>query len=141
MWGNHHHLLHSARRVDARLLWSNNALLFWMSLVPFVTAYMGTHHRDPRAVALYGFVLSLCSVSFLLLHFAIVQHHRGDPEFVRYHRRLLFKSLYLLSLYIVSAPLAFVDVRIAFFIFVFVAISYFMPDRKLAQMEVSTHTR
>ena len=141
MWGNHHHLVHSARRVDARLLWSNNALLFWMSLVPFVTAYMGNHHRDPRAVALYGIVLSLCSVSFILLHLAIVQHHRGDPEFVRYHRRLLLKSLYLLLLYMVSAPLAFVDVRIALFIFVFVALSYFIPDRKLVQMEAPTHTR
>ena len=52
MWVNHHHLLHAARRADARLLWSNNNLLFWMSLVPFVTAYMGNNHRDPRAVAL-----------------------------------------------------------------------------------------
>jgi uncharacterized membrane protein len=52
MWVNHHHLLHAARHADARLLWSNNNLLFWMSLVPFVTAYMGNNHRDPRAVAL-----------------------------------------------------------------------------------------
>src|SRR5271166_3501798 len=57
MWVNHHHLLHAARRADARLLWSNNNLLFWMSLIPFVTAYMGDHFRDPRAVALYGVVL------------------------------------------------------------------------------------
>jgi len=141
MWVNHHHLLHSARRVDTRLLWSNNTLLFWMSLVPFVTAYMGNHHRDPRAVALYGIVLSLCTVSFLLLHFAISQHHRDDPELVRYHRRLQFRSLYLLFLYIASAPLAFVDVRIAFFIFVFVALSYFIPDRKLVQPEGPTHHR
>jgi TMEM175 potassium channel family protein len=121
MWVNHHHLLHSARGADARLLWSNNTLLFWMSLVPFVTAYMGNNHRDPRAVALYGVVLSLCSVSFLLLRFAIVQHHRGDPDLVRYHRRIQFKNLYFLLLYIASVPLAFVDVRIAFLIFVFVA--------------------
>jgi uncharacterized membrane protein len=140
MWGNHHHLLHSARRVDARLLWSNNTLLFWMSLEPFVTAYMGNHYCDPRAVALYGIVLSLCSVSFLFLHFAIVQHHRGDPELVRYHRRLQFKSLCLLFLYIASAPLAFVDVRIAFFIFVFVALSYFIPDRKLVEPEIPSHS-
>jgi len=141
MWVNHHYLLHSARRVDARLLWSNNTLLFWMSLVPFVTAYMGNHHRDPRAVALYGIVLSLCSVSFLLLHFAIAQHHQDDPELVRYHRRLQFRSLHLLFLYIASAPLAFLDVRIAFFIFVFVALSYLIPDRKLVQPEGPTHSR
>src|ERR1700740_1075926 len=67
MWVNHHHLIHAASHADARLLWANNnllfwmslvPLLFWMSLVPFVTAYMGNHHRDPRAVALYGAILS-----------------------------------------------------------------------------------
>jgi uncharacterized membrane protein len=140
MWVNHHHTLHSARRADARLLWSNNTLLFWMSLVPFVTAYMGNNHSDPRAVALYGVVLSLCSASFLLLSSAILQHHRGDPDFVRYHRRIRFKNLYTLFLYIASVPLAFVDVRIAFFIFVFVAISYFLPEGKVAESEAPTHS-
>jgi uncharacterized membrane protein len=130
---NHHHLLHSARGADARLLWSNNTLLFWMSIVPFVTAYMGNNHRDPRAVALYGVVLSLCSVSFLLLRSATVQHRRGDPDLVRYHRRIQFKNLFLLFLDIASAPLAFVDVRIAFVIFVLVALSYFLPEGKLAE--------
>jgi TMEM175 potassium channel family protein len=141
MWVNHHHTLHSARHADARLLWSNNTLLFWMSLVPFVTAYMGNNYRDPRAVALYGIVLSLCSASFLLLTHAILQHHRGDPDFVRYHRRIRFKNVYTLFLYISSVPLAFVDVRIAFFIFVFVALSYFIPERKLAEPEAPTHSQ
>ncbi len=133
MWVNHHHMMHSARRADARLLWSNNTLLFWMSLVPFVTAYMGDHFRDPRAVALYGVVLSLCSVSFAVLRSAIVQHHRDDPDMVRYHRRVQSKNLYSMLLYMASVPLAFVDVRISFFIFVFVALSYFLPERKLAE--------
>jgi uncharacterized membrane protein len=79
VWVNHHHLLHSDRRADARLLWSNNTLLFWMSLVPFVTAFMGNNSRGPRAVGLYGVVLALCSVSFVLLRSAIVQHHRRQP--------------------------------------------------------------
>jgi len=135
MWVNHHHMLHSARRADARLLWSNNTLLFWMSLVPFVTAYMGDHFRDPRAVALYGVVLSLCSVSFAVLRSAIVQHHRDNPDMVRYHRRVQSKNLYSMLLYMASVPLAFVDVRISFFIFVFVTLSYFLPERKLAEPE------
>ena len=141
MWVNHHHLLHSARRVDARLLWSNNTLLFWMSLVPFVTAYMGNNHRDPRAVALYGAVLSLCSVSFLVLHFALIEHHRDDPDRIRYHRRIQFKNLRSVLLYIASVPLAFVDVRIAFFIFVFVALSHFVPERKLVEPEAPAHSQ
>ena len=133
MWVNHHHMLHSARRADARLLWSNNTLLFWMSLVPFVTAYMGNNPHDPRAVALYGLVLSLCSSAFALLRSAIVQHHRDDPEMVRYHRGVQAKNLYSLFLYAASVPLAFFDVRISFAIFVFVALSYFLPERKLAE--------
>jgi len=136
MWVNHHHMLHSARRADARLLWSNNALLFWMSLVPFVTAYMGDHFRDSRAVALYGIVLSLCSVSFAVLRSAIIQHHRDNPDMVGYHRRVQSKNLYSMLLYMASVPLAFVDVRISFFIFVFVALSYFLPERKLAEVEL-----
>ncbi|MFZ3342893.1 MAG: TMEM175 family protein [Terriglobales bacterium] len=138
MWVNHHHMLHSARRADARLLWSNNALLFWMSLVPFVTAYMGNNPRDPRAVALYGVVLSLCSVSFALLRWAIIQHNRDNPEMARYHRHIAFKNIYSLILYVVSVPLAFVDVRLSFFIFVFVALSYFLPERKLAEPDMSS---
>jgi|HubBroStandDraft_1064217.scaffolds.fasta_scaffold00689_2 uncharacterized membrane protein len=138
MWVNHHHMLHSARRADARLLWSNNTLLFWMSLVPFVTAFMGSNWRDPRAVALYGFVLSLCSVSFAVLRSAIIQHHRDNPDMVRYHRRIQSKNLYSMLLYIASVPLAFVDVRISFLIFVFVALSYFFPERKLAEAEAPT---
>jgi len=138
MWVNHHHMLHSARRADARLLWSNNTLLFWMSLVPFVTTYMGNNWRDPRAVALYGVVLSLCSVSFAVLRSAIIQHHRDNPDMVRYHRRVQSKNLYSMFLYIASVPLAFVDIRVSFFIFVFVALSYFLPKRKLAEEQAPT---
>jgi uncharacterized membrane protein len=135
MWVNHHHMLHSARRADARLLWSNNNLLFWMSLVPFVTAFMGNNHNDPRAVALYGAVLMMCSLSFALLRRAIMQHHVDNPEMFDYHRRIQFKNVYSLLLCIASIPLAFVDVRISLSIFAFIALSYFLPERKLAETD------
>jgi uncharacterized membrane protein len=135
MWVNHHHLVRSARRADAGLLWANNNLLFWMSLVPFVTAFMGNNHRDPRAVGAYGVVLALCSASFVLLRSAIARHHRDNPEMYRYHRGIQLKNLSSLVLYGASVPLAFADVRVSFFIFVFVALSYFLPERKLAEPE------
>ena len=135
MWVNHHHLLHAARHADARLLWSNNNLLFWMSLVPFVTAYMGNNYRDPRAVAPYGAVLFMCSIAFWILRRAISCHHREDPNLVDYHRRALAKNLFSAALYASSVPLAFVDVRLSFSIFAFVALSYFLPERKLAETE------
>ena len=133
MWVNHHHLLHAARHADARLLWSNNNLLFWMSLVPFVTAYMGNNYRDPRAVALYGAILSFCSIAFVFLRGVIARHHRDNPEMHLYHQRVQRKNLFSLILYVASVPLAFIDVRISFCIFAFVALSYFLPERKLAE--------
>jgi TMEM175 potassium channel family protein len=135
MWVNHHHLLHAARHADARLLWSNNNLLFWMSLVPFVTAYMGNNYRDPQAVAPYGTVLFMCSIAFWILRASISCHHREDPSLVAYHRRALRKNLFSAILYAASIPIAFYDVRISFFIFAFVALSYFLPEWKLAETE------
>jgi uncharacterized membrane protein len=131
MWVNHHHLLHVARHADARLMWSNNNLLFWMSLVPFVTAYMGNNHRDPRAVALYGAVLFMCGSAFGILRAAIASHHRDNQDMVRYHRHTQAKNLVSAALYAASVPLAFVDVRISYLIFALVALSYFLPERKL----------
>ena len=135
MWVNNHHLLHAARHADARLLWSNNNLLFWMSLVPFVTAYMGNNHRDPRAVALYGLVMFMCGSAFAILRAAISAHHRDNADMVLYHRRTQMKNVFSATLYAASIPLAFYDVRISFFIFAFVALSYFLPERKLAEPE------
>ena len=133
MWVNHHHLLHAARRADARLLWSNNNLLFWMSLVPFVTAYMGNNHRDPRAVALYGLIMLMCGTAFAILRSAIATHHRENAELALYHHRTQIKNVYSVVLYAASIPLAFVYVWISFAIFAFVALSYFLPERKLAE--------
>ena len=135
MWVNHHHMLHVARRADAQLLWSNNNLLFWMSLVPFVTAYVGNNYRDPRAVGLYGAVLFLCSLAFTFLRSAILCHLRDNPELVAYHRRVQRKNVISAGLYAAAIPLGFVDVRISYFIFVVVALSYFLPEGKLAEEE------
>jgi uncharacterized membrane protein len=135
MWVNHHHLLHAARRADARLLWSNNNLLFWMSLVPFVTAYMGNNHSDSRAVALYGFIMFMCGSAFSILRSAIAAHHRENPDMILYHRRTQLKNVFSVLLYAASVPLAFYDVRLSFTIFAFVALSYFLPERKLAEAE------
>jgi len=137
MWVNHHHLLHAAHHANARLLWSNNNLLFWMSLVPFVTAYMGNNYRDPRAVALYGAVLFLCGTAFAILRAAIANQHRDNADMVAYHQRTQFKNLFSAALYAASVPLAFVDVRISYFIFAYVALSYFLPERKLGESEAN----
>jgi uncharacterized membrane protein len=90
MWVNHHHLIHAVHSVTARLLWSNLYLLFWMSLVPFVTDFMGKNYREPMAVALYGLDLFLCATGFYLLRTELVRQSRHDFAMVEYHAGLRF---------------------------------------------------
>jgi uncharacterized membrane protein len=133
MWVNHHHFMHAAREVNARLLWLNMNLLFWMSLVPFVTDFMGKNHNQPFPVALYGLDLSCCSLSFLLLRAELVRQYRNSPELAEYHSKILRKNAFSLLLYLLSVPLAYIRVEAAYAIFIGVAGSYFLPEKKLAQ--------
>src|SRR5271169_4467724 len=88
MWVNHHHLIHAVRSVTARLLWSNLYLLFWMSLVPFVTDYMGKNYREPMAVALYGLDLFMCSTGYYLLRLELIRQSRNDSAMTEHHRSI-----------------------------------------------------
>jgi uncharacterized membrane protein len=133
MWVNHHHFMHAAREVNARLLWLNMNLLFWMSLVPFVTDFMGKNHNQPFPVALYGLDLACCSVSFLLLRAELVRQCRDLPELAEYHSQVLRKNAFSLLLYLLSAALAYIRVEVAYTIFIMVAASYFLPEKRLAE--------
>jgi uncharacterized membrane protein len=130
-----HHMLHAVKRVDARVLWANNLLLFWMSLIPFVTVYMGQNHMAPLPVALYGVVMTLSAAAFSLLRYVFMQQHRGDPEWCIYHSRILRKNLISMAFYAASVPLAFVSGYLSFAIFVLIALAYFLPEPKLAGRE------
>src|SRR5512134_1067544 len=77
-WNNHHHLLHAARQVDGRILWANLHLLFWLSLIPFVTSWMGENHFAAQPVALYGLVLLMAAVSYTVLVRALLRRHGPD---------------------------------------------------------------
>jgi uncharacterized membrane protein len=132
MWVNHHHMIHVVHKVTARLLWSNLNLLFWMSLVPFVTDFVGKNYREPMAVALYGLDLALCSGAFYLLRTELVRQAADDPEMVEYHRGVQRKNVISLLLYLSSVPLAYVSVYASFFVFVLIPALYFLPEKKLA---------
>ena len=136
MWVNHHHMMHLAKHASAKLLWANNNLLFWMSLIPFVTAFMGQTHGAPLAVAAYGLVLTLAAVGFTLLRIALVRSHGGHPNIqaVTQDRRAMRKSLWANVLYASSVPLAFVHISISFFIFLLIPAMYFMPERKIEDL-------
>lgn len=132
MWVNHHHLVHAVREVNARLLWSNLNLLFWMSLIPFVTDFLGKNPRAPLAVALYGFDLSLCGVAFCLLRVELARQHRHHAALADYHRSVLRKNAFSAVLYLLSAPFAYVSIYASFFIFVLIPAMYFLPESRLA---------
>ena len=133
MWVNHHHMMHTVKRVDAALLWCNNLLLFWMSLIPFVTGYMGENHAAPLPVALYGGVLTLAATSFTLLRFVLIDHEASDPELRAHHEAVLRKNLFSTALYASSVPIAFVSVNLSFAVFLLIPVLYFLPERKLEE--------
>jgi|SRR5581483_9004361 len=132
MWVNHHHLIHAVHQVTARLLWSNLNLLFWMSLVPFVTDFLGKNYRAPMAVALYGLDLSLCGASFWLLRTELVRQDQHDDHLNDYHARIQRKNLFSAGMYFLAAPLAHISIYASFFIFALIPALYFLPEKKLA---------
>ena len=132
MWVNHHHMIHVVRQVTARLLWANMNLLFWMSLVPFVTEFVGKYYRAPMAVALYGLDLSLCSSAFYLLRSELVRQESHDLEMRDYHLSVQRKNALSFALYSSSVPLAYVSVYASYFVFVLIPALYFLPEKKLA---------
>src|SRR6266446_9199806 len=132
MWTNHHHLVHAVRSVTTRLLWSNLYLLFWMSLIPFVTDYAGKNYREPMAVALYGLDLFFCASGFYLLRRELVRQSGNDSAMVEYHEGIQRKNALSGSLYLLSVPLAYVSIYASFFIFALIPAMYFLPERKLA---------
>lgn len=131
MWVNHHHLIHVAHEVTARLLWSNLNPLFWMSMVPFVTDFLGKNYRSPMAVALYGLDLALCGSSFYLLRTELVRQAQASPNLAETHVAAQRKNAFSAGLYWLSVPLAYVSIYASFFIFVLIPAMYFLPEKKL----------
>ncbi len=135
MWVNHHHLIHVAHKVTAGLLWSNLNLLFWMSLVPFVTDFVGKNYREPMAVALYGLALFFCSCAFYLLRKELMRQAGTDSKLVDYPAGMQRKNAMSAALYFSAAPLAYATVYASFFIFALIPAMYFLPEKKLATQQ------
>lgn len=135
MWVNHHHLIHAVRDVTARLLWSNLNLLFWMSLVPFVTDFLGKNYHQPMAVALYGLDLALCGAAFTLLRTELIHQDRDHGASPEYHSTMRRKNAFSVALYLLSVPLAYVSIYASYFIFALIPAMYFLPEKKLANSE------
>jgi uncharacterized membrane protein len=134
LWVNHHHLLHTATHASGRILWLNNHLLFWLSLIPFTTAYIGENHLAPLPVALYGLVLFFCGCAFDLLRRAIAGQLGHDAALAAVHRRSNLRNAVSALLYLAAVPLAWVSVWLSLFVYVLVPVMYFMPGRTIERL-------
>ena len=129
-WNNHHHMLLCTERITGGVLWANLHLLFWLSLIPFVTGWMGQNSFEPLPVAVYGVVLLLAGVAWIILQGTILVH--GDPD-SRLRRAVGrdFKGKISLAFYAVAIPLAFLDRRLAIGLYVLVVLLWLVPDRRI----------
>jgi len=139
-WNNHHHLMHAAHHVDGRVLWANVHLLFWLSLVPFTTAWMGDNHFATLPVAAYGAVLFMAAVGFTILVRALIARHGPNSTLARAVGADR-KGWISLLLYGLAVPLAFVYHGIALGIYVLVSLIWLVPDTRIERvlMETAPH--
>jgi uncharacterized membrane protein len=129
-WSNHHHLFQLVRRVSGGVLWANLHLLFWLSLIPFVTGWAGENHLARLPVALYGVVLLCAGAAFRILTLALLAQHDRDSTLARALGRDL-KGKISVALYLVAIPAAFLTVWVSVTIYVTVALMWLIPDRRV----------
>ena len=136
-WVNHHHLLHTVRRVTGPILWANLHLLFWLSLMPFATGWMGENHFSKVAVALYGVVLLMSGVSYKILQEAIIAS-QGAESILKKAVGGDWKGWIPLVLYTTAIPLAFWIPQLSIAFYVAVSVLWFVPDTRIERALASS---
>ncbi len=131
-WNNHHHLLRAARRVTAGVMWTNLHLLFWLSLIPVLTEWIGEHYQETAPAATYGVVGLGSAVAFVVLTRTIIRADGGDSPVARAIGRDI-KGRVSLVFYVAATGLAFVSPWISYVLFATVAVTWFVPDRRLSR--------
>lgn len=134
-WVNHRHLFHRLKRADNPVLWANMALLFFLSLIPFATAYLGEHINEPLAAALYAGLMLVCGVSFFALSETVARGSSGEARFDDFHSFAMFKNLLSLAIYAAAIPAAWVSVWLSLGLVVAVAGLYFLPEIKIGRVK------
>jgi uncharacterized membrane protein len=132
-WSNHHHMLHMADRVNGKILWANLHLLFWLSLIPFVTGWMGENHAAPLPTAAYGSVLLLSAIAYVILQTTIIGA-QGEGSRLKAAVQDDTKAKISLASYVAAIPLAFVDQRFSIALYVAVALIWLVPDRRIEKL-------
>ncbi len=142
-WNNHHHMLHAVNKVNGAILWSNLHLLFWLSLIPFTTGWMGENHFSSLPVAVYTFDLLMCAISYTLLQTQIIKLH-GNASTLATAVGADRKGKISLAAYVVAIPLALFGYSLfAGALLILVALIWFIPDRRIEHVmkESDTHEK
>ena len=129
-WTNHHHMLHATERISGAVLWANLHLLFWLSLVPFATGWMGENHNAPLPTAMYGLVLVFAAISYTILQMTIIGQ-QGPQSKLATAVGSDRKGKISIVLYVIAIPAAFVHQLISDAIYVIVALIWLVPDRRI----------
>jgi uncharacterized membrane protein len=129
-WNNHHHMLHAVKEVSGGILWANLHLLFWLSLIPFVTNWMGENHFERAPTIAYGIVLVMCSVAYAVLARVLVFHHPKNAALAQALGRDR-KGMLSIVLYLAGVAISSVHAGFGFLVYVIVAIVWLVPDRRM----------
>ena len=129
-WNNHHHLLHATRQISGGVMWSNMHLLFWLSLVPFVTAWMGENAFASNPVALYGVVLLMAALAYALLVRVLLKHHEADSPLARAIGSDAKGNLSVL-LYVIGIVSSWIHPAVSLVFYVTVTVIWLVPDRRI----------
>ena len=132
-WNNHHHMLHAAKSINGSILWANLHLLFWLSLIPFVTGWMGENHFAEIPVALYGTILLMSAISYYVLGRCLIKHE-GTESLLGSAVGKDFKGRISVVIYVVAILLSFVNRWLALGLYFFVAFLWLVPDRRIERM-------
>ena len=129
-WNNHHHLMHAVHNISGRVLWPNLHLLFWLSLIPFVTGWMGENHFATIPVAAYGLVLLMSAIAYSLLVRRLISHHHDNLELAKAIGTDA-KGWLSMGLYLLGIALSFVNPWMGFAVYAGVAVMWMVPDRRI----------
>jgi len=132
-WNNHHHMLHTVHRVSGPILWANLHLLFWLSLIPFATGWMGENHFAPAPAALYGAVLLMAAVAYFILQHTIIVS-QGADSLLKHAVGHDWKGKLSLACYSLAIGLAFRWSWLALALYVLVALLWLVPDRRIERV-------
>lgn len=133
-WNNHHHMLHAVNRVNGKILWANLHLLFWLTLIPFTTGWMGENDFAPVPTAAYGIDLLCAAIAYYILERTIIAHEGRDSKLKAAVGKEI-KGIISVVFYVLAIPLAFLNCWISLAIFFFVAMIWLVPDKRIEALE------